>query len=87
MVSMGKNFHVDCFRCEVSDSDREATSQQLQKFIVKDSTIVAARLFAVNRNRTHTYTVIINYCNSPIAFYILRYESWLHSFIVGDKPT
>ena len=61
MVSMGKNFHVDCFRCEVSDSDREATSQQLQKFIVKDSltTIVTARLFAVNRNRTHTYTVIV----------------------------
>lgn len=56
---MGKNFHVDCFRCEVSDSDREATSQQLQKVIVKDSTIVTARLFAVNRNRTHTYTVIV----------------------------
>ena len=52
MVSMGKDFHVDCFRCEVSDSDREATSQQLQKFIV---TVVTARLFAVKRNyRTHT---------------------------------
>ena len=49
---MGKNFHVDCFRCEVSDSDREATSYQLQKFIARDSIIVTARLFvyAVNRN-------------------------------------
>ena len=62
MVSMGKNFHVDCFRCEVSDSDREATSQQLQMVIVKDSIIVTARLFAVNRN----YTTYILHCNIVI---------------------
>ena len=60
MVTMGKNFHIDCFRCEVSDSDREATSQQLQKFIVKDSIIVAAKFFAVNRNyTTYTYCTVI----------------------------
>ena len=85
MVSMGKNFHVDCFRCEVSDSDREATSQQLQKSVVRLYYCYSKDVCC--QQKLHNIYILHYNCNSPIAFYILRFESWLYSFICGDKPT